>query len=115
MDIAEFYDADPHRRESEEVVYGDGWTQEGDPHSTYRVSWVADTGELYAVREPHPGGLLARYLDELEVDQADVHELRIEVLGTLDRGRVEAALTDWRAHMHGDHSLGWVRARVTAG
>lgn len=114
MDIAEFYDADPRRRESEEIIYGDGWTQAGDPHSTYRVSWVADTGEVYTVREPHPGGLLARYLDELEVEQADADELRVEVLGTFDGDRVEAALGGWRTGMHGDHSLDWVRARLTA-
>ena len=53
MDISEFYDSNPARRESDEEGFGDGWSTEADQHSTYRANWLAATGELYVVREPH--------------------------------------------------------------
>ena len=114
MDVHEFYEADPRRRDSEEHVLGDGWTDTGDAHATYRLSWVVDTGELYLVREPHPGGLLARYLDELRLDQADVDELRVEVLLTEpDEAAVDALLAGWPEVEADDDSLVWLRERVS--
>jgi hypothetical protein len=110
--IADFYDADPRRRESEEVEYGDGWTRQDDVHATYRVSHVLDTQELYSVREPHPGGILARYLDQLNVDQADVDELAVQVLAVLPPETVAAALEGWQQAMNGTDSLPWVLSRV---
>lgn len=114
MNIHEFYEADERRRTSEEVEFGDGWTEHADPHATYRIHWVADTGEVYAVREPHPGGILARYLDELDVDQADVDALKVEILGAADRTAVETALAGWPEAMGHRDSLGWARDRVGA-
>ena len=116
MDIAQFYDADPRRRSSDEITYGDGWTLRSDKTATYRVNWVCDTGEVYAVREPHPGGLLARYLDQLALDQADITELQVEVLAVVpERAAVERALDGWEQEMESGDSLGWVRGRLTAG
>ncbi|EFC80390.1 hypothetical protein [Parafrankia sp. EUN1f] len=114
MNIREFYDADPRRQTSEEVAFGYGWTTEDDKHSTYRLSWVADTGEAYIVREPHPGGILARYLDQLRVDQVDVGELLVEVLATTDRYALEAALAGWPAVMPEKNSLHWARRQLAA-
>lgn len=114
MNIREFYDGDPRRRTSEEVPLGDGWTTEGDEHSTYRLSWVVDTREVYAVREPHPGGILARYLDQLRVDQADVDELLVEILARADRYDIEAALAGWPAVMPEKNSLRWAWQQLTA-
>ena len=51
MDIGEFYDGDPARRESDEINFGDGWSTEADQHSTYRANWIRETGELYVMRE----------------------------------------------------------------
>lgn len=110
--IATFYDEDPRRRTSEEVEYGDGWTQAADSHATYRLSHVLDTGELYAVREPHPGGILARYLDQLGVDQADVDELTVEVLAVTSSADLDRALAGWPEAMQGTDSLPWVRERL---
>jgi hypothetical protein len=110
--IAEFYDADPRRRESDEVEYGDGWTRPDDERATFRVSHVLATGELYAVREPHPGGILARYLDQLNVDQADVDELAVEVLGVLSPEEADELLGGWQSAMTGVDSLRWVQERV---
>jgi hypothetical protein len=112
--IADFYDGDPRRRSSEEVEYGDGWTRHEDAHATYRVSLVLETGELYAVREPHPGGILARYLDQLGVEQAEVDELRVTVLGVVSEAEAGQLLDGWQEHMHGTNSLPWVEQQLSA-
>ena len=53
MDIEEFYEADERRRRSEEIELGTEWHDRDGVR--YEVSWVADTGELYVMREPAPG------------------------------------------------------------
>jgi hypothetical protein len=112
VDIHEFYESDPRRRASEEVGFGDGWTDRDDPPSTYRLSWVADTREIYAVREPHPGGVLARYLDQLGVDQADVQGLRVDILAVADQPAVDDVLAGWPAVMGERDSLRWARRQL---
>jgi hypothetical protein len=115
MDISEFYDGDPARRESDEINFGDGWSTEADKHSTYRANYLHDTGELYVVREPHPGGLFARYLDQLGIDQVDVEQLTVEVLGRFDSAdAVQAALAGWHKEMTKHDSLTWLRERTAA-
>jgi hypothetical protein len=114
VDIHSFYEADPRRRASDEVGFGDGWTDRDDPRSTYRLSWVADTGEIYAVREPHPGGILARYLDQLGLNRSDVQALRVEILAVAARPAVEAALAGWPAVMDEVDSLRWARRQLAA-
>ena len=116
MDISQFYDDDPSRRESDEENFGDGWSTEVDQHSTYRANWLLATGELYIVREPHPGGLFARYLDQLDIDQVDVEQLTVEVLGTFDsEAAVKQALSGWEQAMTHTNSLEWLRERAAAG
>jgi hypothetical protein len=116
MSIADFYEADPRRQDSDEAVYGEGWTTEDDPHATYRCQWVEETGELYTVREPHPGGLLARYLDQLDLDQAGVGELTVEILLVeLDRAVLEARLDGWQDQVEELGSLAWLHARTRGG
>src|ERR1700712_1994923 len=97
--IADFYDADPRRRSSDEVEYGDAWTRHSDSHATYRLSHVLDTGELYVVREPHPGGILARYLDQLNVDQADADQLTVEVLAGVSPEEANRLFEGWQDAM----------------
>jgi hypothetical protein len=112
MNIREYYTEDPRRRESAEIPFGDGWTDQDEAHSTFRLSWVADTQEIYAVREPHPGGILARYLDQLGVEQADIDELRVEILAVADRPSIEGALAGWPAVMEEHNSLRWARRQL---
>ena len=50
MDIEEFYEADERRRRSEEIELGTEWLDADGVR--YELSWVADTGELYVMREP---------------------------------------------------------------
>jgi hypothetical protein len=112
MNIREFYGEDSRRQASAEIPFGDGWTDQRDVHSTYRLSWVADTREIYSVREPHPGGILARYLDQLDVEQADVSALTVEILAVADRALIEDALTGWAAMMGEHNSLRWARQQL---
>ena len=115
MDISEFYDGDPRRRESSEVRFGDGWSTETDEHSTYRAEWLFETGELYVVREPHPGGLFARFLDQLDIDQVEVKQLTVEILGTFkDEQAVQASAGRLgQAHDQAE-SLDWLREAAAA-
>ena len=48
--IEEFHDADPRRRHSDEADYGSHWRLYPF-HGLWRVSYVRDTGEVYAVRQ----------------------------------------------------------------
>jgi hypothetical protein len=112
LSIADFYDADPRRRDSEEVEYGDAWTRHSDATATYRLNHVLDTGELYVVREPHPGGILARFLDQLNVDQADVNSLAVEVLATVPAEEAAQLLDGWQDAMAGTDSLPWVEGQL---
>ncbi|MBL7492710.1 hypothetical protein I6A60_17595 [Frankia sp. AgB1.9] len=115
MNIRDFYAADPERQESEEVSFGAGWTDHTDAASTFRLSWVARTRELYAVREPHPGGgLLAPVFDHYNVHQAGVDELRVEILAVADLPVVEEALAGWRQVITDHDSLRWARKHVAA-
>lgn len=111
--IGEFYEADPRRRESVEVPFGDGWTTPADPRATYRMNYVVDTGEVYLVREPHHGGLLARYLDELHLDSPDLDELQVEVYPQAGgQAALEHRLVGWQEHIGDQDSLDWVRDRL---
>jgi hypothetical protein len=115
VNIREFYAASPVRRESEEVSFGAGWTEHLDPSATYRISWVQQTGEVYTVREPHPGGgLLAPVFDHYNIHQADVDELQVEILAVAVLPDVTDAMTGWREHVAERDSLEWARDRLAA-
>lgn len=81
---------------SGELDFGVWWydtiDRRGAPH---RVSWVVDTGDLYATEGYH--GL-------------------VELLGTImgDRDNIERVLKGWEDKCGGADSLAWVRERVAA-
>jgi hypothetical protein len=101
MDIEEFYDADPRRRESEETEFGREWSDANGART--ELSWVADTGELYAMAEPY---------DRRGITTASV---TVEVLGLIhERAAVHEALTGWQDAMARPDGLAWVRARAVA-
>ena len=52
MDLEQFYNEDPRRRHSEELEFGRDWT---DGDNRCEISWVEETGELYAMLEPEVG------------------------------------------------------------
>ena len=101
MNIEEFYDQDPRRQSSEEVEFGRDWSESDDP--LREVSWIADTGEVYAMLEPY-----SRRAVETEM-------LTVEVLGVVSgRDAIERALAGWQDAMSQPNSFSWVRERVAA-
>jgi hypothetical protein len=110
MDIEEFYEADERRRRSEEVELGTEWRdRDGVRHE---VSWVADTGELYVMREPS-----ARMAEDLFGDEFSgslpTDAVTVAVVGWIpDRDRLEQVLAGWPDAMAGENSLSWLASRL---
>src|SRR5262245_27745688 len=110
MDIEEFYDADPRRRESDEVEFGRDWKDA----SGYRteLSWVVDTGELYAMREP--GAVDIDMFGDVIAESVSEDAILVQVLGTVtSREELDRKLAGWEDAMSGENSLSWVRERLT--
>lgn len=96
LTLQEFHASDPQRAQSREVRYGALW-REFAPVPTYRLAWVQNTGELYAV----------------ELSEPDERKDPVEVLGVLwSRPQVEACLAGWPEHCGGQRSLLWARDRI---
>jgi hypothetical protein len=111
MDIEEFYDADPRRRASEEVRFGDEWTDADG--GRYEVMWVADTGEVYAMFEPVEP-LVSDAVGDVLVQHMPTSAVTVEVLGTVaTRDDIDARLAGWEDAMPDLGSIAWVRERVT--
>jgi hypothetical protein len=113
MDIEEFYDADPRRRESEEIEFGREWSDVNGMRT--ELSWVAATGELYAMAEP-AGSVEMDPLGDTRVDDLPTELLTVEILGVVpDRAAVDELLAGWeRAMEKSPNSLQWVRDRLAA-
>ena len=110
MDIEEFYDADPRRRESEETEFGREWSDANGLRT--ELSWVADTGELYAMAEP-AGAVEMDPVGDTRVDDLPTELLTVEILATIpDRAELDRILTGWEDAMNGTNSLEWVRQRL---
>lgn len=89
------------RSRSGEVDFGVMWTPAGSPWPHWRVSWVRDSGELYAV----------------ELVNSPPDRRALEVLGKFrDRDHVETALEGW-AEQCGSFlgCLEWIRHRARMG
>ena len=100
MDIDEFYDQNPSRRSSEEIELGREWSEND---MQFEVSWIADTGEIYAMAEP-----FSRH-------EISAESVTVEILGVIpERDLLDSMLTGWRDEMEKPNSLAWVRARVAA-
>jgi len=113
MDIEQFYSADERRRQSAEVEFGNNWFDSNG--NRYELSWVEDTGELYAMLELTPeAGTWTPYGD-VEVDATKVDTLLVTVLGTLaTRDEVEQLLAGWADHMSEPDGVHWVADRLQA-
>lgn len=113
-DLATFYADDPRRERSPEHDYG-VWWRDQDDYPVWRVSWVENTGEVYALRlqeggaySPGPGAVAVT---------AGEPTGRVELLGVIaaedppEQG-VEHALEGWTERCGERGSLGWVRDHV---
>jgi hypothetical protein len=110
MDIEEFYDADPRRRSSEEVEFGREWSDASGGRT--ELSWVVDTGELYAMAEPSEPVYMDPVGDTF-VPKLDTESVTVDVLGVVnDREQLDQLLSGWEDAMGGEHSIQWVRDRL---
>ena len=110
MDIEQFYAQDERRRRSAEVELGTEW-QDADG-ARYELSWVADTGELYVMREPSvpmsedPFGDVYR-------SNVPVGEITVAVVGWIaDQAKLEEILQGWQDAMTQPNSARWIAARL---
>jgi hypothetical protein len=113
MDIEQFYSADERRRQSAEVEFGNNWFDV--KGNRYEVSWVEDTGELYAMLELVPEADSWTPFGDVEVEDVAVDSLVVTILGTVaTRTEVEALLAGWADHMSGPDGVHWVADRLQA-
>jgi hypothetical protein len=110
VDLEQFYDADPRRRQSEELEFGNDWQDNG---ARTQVSWVEATGEVYAMRDPL-GSLVADVIGDTRASPVTDEDLTVQVLGVVDgRDKIAAVMSGWDTAMtSGDNSLAWVRDRI---
>lgn len=110
MDLEAFYDADPRRRHSEELEFGNDWMDRG---ARTQVSWVEDTGELYAMRDPL-GNLASDVIGDVRALPVTDEQLTVEVLGVINgRDAIASVMSGWDTAMTAsDDSISWVRDRV---
>jgi hypothetical protein len=111
MDIEQFYSADERRRQSVEVEFGNNWFDA--KGSRWELSWVEDTGELYAMLELTPEADTWTPFGDIEVEDAKVDTLVVTVLGTIaSRDEVEQLLEGWADHMAEPDGVAWVADRL---
>ncbi|MHB8440028.1 MAG: hypothetical protein ACYDD4_12835 [Acidimicrobiales bacterium] len=112
MDIEQFYSQDERRRQSEEIELGTDWT---DAHGLrYELSWVADTGELYVMREP-ADRVFEDPFGDVFAGNVPVNELQVAVVGyvpSLDQ--LGAIIRGWEDRMLQPGSISWVAERLAA-
>lgn len=110
MDIEEFYAADERRRRSEEIELGTEW-HDADG-ARYELSWVADTGELYVMREPDVP-MTADPFGDVYRSSVPTGEITVAVIGWLpERDRMEEVLEGWEAVMEEPNSVAWLAQRL---
>jgi hypothetical protein len=110
MNIEEFYEADERRRRSEEIELGTEWhDRDGVRHE---VSWVADTGELYLMREPAARISEDGFGDEFS-GSLSLDAVTVAVVGWIPtRDRLEEVMVGWQDAMVGDAALSWLESRL---
>ncbi len=113
VDLEQFYSADERRRQSAEVEFGNDWHDH--KGRRYELSWVTDTGELYAMLEVSGEAESFTPFGDLEVGSVPVGTLVVIVLGTVaTQAEVEQILDGWADHMEQSDSVQWVADRLKA-
>ena len=113
MDIEEFYSADENRRRSAEYEFGNNWFD--NRGSRYELSWVEDTGELYAMLELAPEADTWTPFGDIEVEDVKVDSLLVTVLAVIPTCEaVEQLLEGWAGHMEEPDGVHWVAERLAA-
>ena len=106
MNIEDFYAQDERRRASSEIEFGRDWRDVGG--TRYELSWVADTGELYLMREPVTE-VYEDPLGDFVPEPANLDDLVVTVLGVVTtHERVEEILVGWPEKMAGPSGVEWM-------
>jgi hypothetical protein len=112
MDIETFYEADERRRRSDEIELGTDWYDGAG--ARYEVSWVADTGELYVMREPVAAAIEDGFGD-LFKSSLPTDQVTVAVVGWIpDRAQVESVVSGWEAEMEKPNGIAWLAERLKA-
>lgn len=110
--IRDYCEAVPAAKTSGEVDFGVHWKDDGG--GVYRVSWVRDTGEVYAVRIGRGIGPRGLHRPSFVEPRAAWGPEGVVILGVVpSRERLEEALEGWADRcMTGRASLDWALERV---
>jgi hypothetical protein len=84
VDIEEYYDADPRRRDAEERAFGSDWNLSDDPHHGWDLFWNSGTGELYLMAKPVHSGLVGWNIEDAKDDIRALEALGHRIVGELD-------------------------------
>jgi hypothetical protein len=113
MDIEQFYSADERRRQSAEFEFGTDWFDA--KGNRYELSWVEDTGELYAMLELVPEADSWTPFGDIEVEHMPVDRVVVTVVAHIGtRAEVESILDGWADQMTKPDSIAWVAERLRA-
>ena len=111
MDIEQFYEQDEQRRRSAEYEFGTDWFDT--KGNRYELSWVEDTGELYAMLELVPEADSWTPFGDIEVEKVPVDRLVVTVVGRIEqREDVERILGGWEAEMGKPDGISWVAEQL---
>lgn len=110
MDIEEFYAQDERRRRSAEIELGTEWKDVDGVR--YELSWVADTGELYVMREPS-APMSEDPFGDVYPRSVPVGEITVAVIGWIpDQSTLERIFDGWQDAMTESNSVSWVAGRL---
>ena len=111
MNIEDFYSADERRRQSAEIELGTNWYDAAG--NRYELSWVEDTGELYAMLEMVPGAGSYTPFGDVEVEPIPIDEVVVTVVGYIPtREEMEKVMAGWEAEMAKPDGITWVADRL---
>lgn len=111
MNIEDFYSADERRRQSAEIELGTNWYDAAG--NRYELSWVEDTGELYAMLEMVPGAESFTPFGDIEIPKTPVDEVVVTIIGYVPtREEMEKVLAGWEAEMAKPDGITWVADRL---
>lgn len=110
MDIEEFYAQDERRRRSAEIELGTEW-HDADG-ARYELSWVADTGELYVMREPDVP-MTEDPFGDVYRSNVPVGEITVGVVGWIEeQSAMEEVLRGWEEAMARPNGVAWIAERL---
>lgn len=110
MNIEEFYDGDERRRASEELEFGEDWTDS--TGHRYELRWIEDTGELYVMHDD-PAPIWFDQFGDFFAIPPTADELGVRILKLVHgRDEVTRLLEGWADAMPAEDSVRWLIDRL---